>query len=153
MRARARERGKPGCRSCGGRGADEDGEIRVRATPRGRIRSRACARTTRQPDDLELPPSLHQCRAPRGGRRHAAARTATATPAPVVTLTEACAPRGARPARHGADRVQKGGDVEDLAVKVAARSAPAVTPGQAVTWLYVPRGGYGFVCPVPATVV
>jgi len=28
-----------------------------------------------------------------------------------------------------------------------------VTPGQAVTWLYVPRGGYGFVCPVPATVV
>lgn len=26
-------------------------------------------------------------------------------------------------------------------------------PGQAVTWKYQPRGGYGYIVPVPATVV
>jgi len=27
------------------------------------------------------------------------------------------------------------------------------TPGQSVTWMYTPPGGYGYVQPVPATVV
>jgi hypothetical protein len=28
-----------------------------------------------------------------------------------------------------------------------------VTPGETVTWLHEQRGGYGFIIPVPATVV